>query len=206
MSDVEQPPKDLPVETIIIVACVCGAVVVILTIILIVLCCRRYKINKQDEAEAARPPPQSVMTNIEPPPRPASPTKPAVKDGNYVMFDKRSGAPNGYGPNHGNYPPNGNQGSHGNYPPNGNYPPMNGSVPHELPPQYDDLDHRNGHRRSGRPGSDRRPRKKPSEVIHLEPSDTYHPHGKESSDSGVSTPTPDPTVHKPKKVIYEVVV
>ncbi|ELT96995.1 hypothetical protein CAPTEDRAFT_223455 [Capitella teleta] len=54
--------EDLPVETIIIVACVCGGIVVILSIVLIVLCCRRYQAKKEYEKAEANQRMQPVLS------------------------------------------------------------------------------------------------------------------------------------------------
>ena len=73
--------EDLSVNTIIIVACVCGSVVIILTVILIVLCCRRYRSKqKYQKAEANRPSPP-IMTHSNGGTHLEEPLKPALRNG-----------------------------------------------------------------------------------------------------------------------------
>ena len=43
----EAGEEALSLETVVIVACVCGSIVLVLTVVLIVLCCRRHRIKCQ---------------------------------------------------------------------------------------------------------------------------------------------------------------
>jgi len=43
----ESGEEALSLETVVIVACVCGSIVLVLTVVLIVLCCRRHRIKCQ---------------------------------------------------------------------------------------------------------------------------------------------------------------
>jgi len=46
MTTMESSDEALSLETVVIVACICGSIVLMLTVVLIVLCCRRHHHTK----------------------------------------------------------------------------------------------------------------------------------------------------------------
>ncbi|XP_064651004.1 neural cell adhesion molecule 2-like isoform X2 [Lineus longissimus] len=196
----------VPTETIIIVACVCGAVVLILLIILLVLCCRRTKADKEfPEAAHRRPNPVPVTGSK----RGRRPPSSGIDNPALDMLDGDMDDPTS-GDKHPTPRMNGG--------PLNPYAHHNGRFPSEPPPSYEMNSFRDPKEPftitithpEGFDSIEKPPLQLNSDSSSDKPYlDTHHPNGslkmddsRSHNESGYSTP--DPT--KPKKVIYEVIV